>query len=93
MTPEFRAIEASGCVDIAAPCCWCGKESHCFAEDGLTGKDVCQSCCNGCDIDDETHIDEVDNGDYCPMEDYCPSDDPIYSGYYDDVQEYDDGGF
>lgn len=87
MSPEFRAHERSGCFNIAAPCCFCGNESHCFAEDGETGRDVCETCCEG---DDAIHIDEVDNGDayeYDPGE-YDPSDDPRYEGYYD-YEDYD----
>ncbi len=91
MTPEFRAHERSGCFTIPAPCFVCGCESHGFAEDDETGKDICERCVAGVTDDDEyVHIDEVDNGDayeYDPGE-YEPSEDPRYEGYYD-YEDYD----
>lgn len=91
MTPEFRAHEASGCVDIPAPCFLCGCESHCYAKDGQTGKDVCERCCAGEEPDDSVHIDEVDNGDDYPWRD---TEDDIFD-YHDPYEgdAYDDGGY
>jgi hypothetical protein len=75
MTPEFRAIEASGCIDVPAPCFLCGCESHCFAEDSETGKDVCEKCC----VSGGDDYPELDPGEYEPSEER----DPYYPCFYE----------